>query len=548
MVHSSDRGARARRRVGQGRRGLAGAGSWSSAGLLDEILWGICKNYQVCVDLSGPAYKCSCPSRKIPCKHTLGLLLRWAESGVPDGPAPEFAAQWQAAREAKANAKPRAASAPDPVAAAKRAGQRDERVAGGLAELGRWLDDQIQQGLAGAQRAGDRSFDTMAARLVDAQAPAAANSLRRVGESAGIGPHWADRLLGELALLRLLVVGHERLGELPPGLAATVRTRIGFPVPTEDVLAGPHVTDRWQVLGQADSDEGSLATRRTWLRGAEHGRFALVLSFAPPGQSLPADLVPGTEFRGELAFYPGSAPLRALVASRNSAAERFAQPDGATPLAEALAAWTAASAADPWLWDAPLLIQGVAPATASSLPVTEPAPPPAVTDQSAGDPAANAGNPATTPPPVVLNGPSDRQRSRVAGDGAGEALPLAPGYREPWWLLAAAGGEPVTLAAEWSPAGLRPLAAWVGGEFVPAGCPCPTQPPRAGPNCRPRCWPRRWSARTGGPGRAARCWRTPRPLSRIGAPEWRRSGAITRRTGSGRGLAAAAVRRRRTTG
>ena len=27
------------------------------------------------VELSGPAYKCSCPSRKVPCKHALALLL-----------------------------------------------------------------------------------------------------------------------------------------------------------------------------------------------------------------------------------------------------------------------------------------------------------------------------------------------------------------------------------------------------------------------------------------------------------------------------------------
>ena len=27
------------------------------------------------IDSTGPAYKCSCPSRKFPCKHALGLLF-----------------------------------------------------------------------------------------------------------------------------------------------------------------------------------------------------------------------------------------------------------------------------------------------------------------------------------------------------------------------------------------------------------------------------------------------------------------------------------------
>jgi hypothetical protein len=403
-------------------RALSSPGSWSESGRLDDILWGRCRNYQVCVDLAGPAFKCSCPSRKIPCKHTLGLLLFWAESDVSDAPAAEFAREWQASRAARA-AKPRAESTPDPAAAAKRAEQRAERVAGGMAELRRWLDDQVRQGLAGAQRGGAKPFDTMAARLVDAQAPGAAGAVRRLGSIAGIGPHWADRLLGELALLHLLVTGYDRLGELPPALAATVRTRVGFPIGTEEVLAGPRVTDRWQVLGQAESDsgDGHLTTRRTWLRGASTGRFALVLAFSAAGQPLISDLVPGTEFRGDLTFYPGSVPLRALVASRDSAAEPFPGPQGATSLGEALGGWAATLAGEPWRADAPVLLAGVVPTDDGWLV-----------------------------------------------DGSGAALPLAAGHREPWWLLATAGAAPATVAAEWSPAGLRPLAAWHDGLFMPA--------------------------------------------------------------------------------
>ncbi|WP_211273319.1 SWIM zinc finger family protein, partial [Streptomyces hirsutus] len=66
---------------------LGAAGPWSGAGSSGEgALWGLCKGsgskpYRTVVDLadvSGPAYECSCPSRKFPCKHALGLLLLWA--------------------------------------------------------------------------------------------------------------------------------------------------------------------------------------------------------------------------------------------------------------------------------------------------------------------------------------------------------------------------------------------------------------------------------------------------------------------------------------
>lgn len=396
------------------------SGQFAPTGRLDDILWGLCRGYQVAVDLSGPAFKCSCLSFQAPCKHAVGLLLHWAESGAGPDPAPEWVTKWQAMRAARA--KPKEATTPDPVAAAKRARERAERVASGMTELRRWLDDQVEQGLAGLGRHGHQTFEPVAARLIDAQAPGVAGAVRRLGGIAGIGPQWADRLLGELAMLHLLVAGHDRLDALDPATAATVRARIGFPTSTEEVLAGPRVTDRWQILGRYDTDDGTLTTRRTWLHGSSTSRFALVLSFAAPGQSLAADLVPGTEFRGELAFHPGSAPLRALVASRDSASEPFGSPDGAGSIRAALSRWSALLAKEPFRYDGPVLLADVTP----------------------------------TPDGFLV-------------DPAGDALPLAAGGREPWWLLAAAGGRPATVAAEWSPSGLRPLAAWVDGEFVPVG-------------------------------------------------------------------------------
>ena len=95
-----------------------------------------------------------------------------------------------------------------------------------MAELERWLTDQVRQGLAGASRSGYGHWDTMAARLVDAQAPGAAGAVRRLAATAGA----PEQLLAELGLLWLLVRAYRRLDEIPPALAATVRSRIGFTV------------------------------------------------------------------------------------------------------------------------------------------------------------------------------------------------------------------------------------------------------------------------------------------------------------------------------
>ena len=62
---------------------LALPATWSDTGVHGALVWGSASGsgkrpYRVCVDLSGPAFKCSCPSRKFPCKHAVGLLHLWS--------------------------------------------------------------------------------------------------------------------------------------------------------------------------------------------------------------------------------------------------------------------------------------------------------------------------------------------------------------------------------------------------------------------------------------------------------------------------------------
>jgi hypothetical protein len=314
----------------------------------------------------------------------------------------------------------RAGAAPTPPSAAQErsARRRADRVLAGVTELDEWLTDQVRNGIAGLDRAGYGYFDQMAARLVDAQAGALAANVRRLAGVAVSGDGWPGRMLAELSMLRLLAGAYRRLDALPEPLAATVRSRVGFTVPSNQVLATQPVRDEWQVIGVRDEADDRLVTRRAWLLGRT-GRPALVLSFAVPGQALPADLVVGTTIEAGLCFYPGSLPLRALVAHRYGVAPSL-QPAPAVDVAAALAAHADALAADPWLRAWPMLLFG------------------------------------TLVP----------ERPWRLLDRAGDALPVhGP---EPWRLLAATGGHPSVLAGEWGPAGLRPLTAFTDGDVAPA--------------------------------------------------------------------------------
>src|SRR5438876_7212020 len=122
---------------------LAVPHKWLSLGQNGQAAWGECQGsgknpYQAEIDLSEPAFRCTCPSRKFPCKHALGLFLLLA--GQPgaftqDAP-PDWVTEWLASRveraEKRAQKEEQAAPVPDPKAHARRAAEREAKVAAGL--------------------------------------------------------------------------------------------------------------------------------------------------------------------------------------------------------------------------------------------------------------------------------------------------------------------------------------------------------------------------------------------------------------------------------
>lgn len=396
-------------------RAARGIRSWISTGATPAALWGECRGsgaapYATAVDLTGPAYKCSCPSRKIPCKHALALLLLHSDGAIPEaGEPPEWVTDWLRQRAAK-----RPASPADPEAARRRADQRAERVDSGMRELDQWLRDQVSQGLAATPKAGYQHWDTIAARMVDAQCPAVAERLRGLAAAPHSGAGWEGRLLEELAMLRLLATAYQRRDALPQGLTDAVRSRIGFTIRQAEVLAAAEpVPDVWDVLGWHDLRQERISTRRIWLRGRGTGRPALVLSFAAAGEQLDASLVPGTAVQADLAFYPAAIPLRAVVADRGGTSLVPRTPEGIS-VTDFLDQTADALGKDPWLESLPAVLAGV--------------------------------TPTADPVPWLV-------------DAGGLALPLHPEAGR-WPLLAVSAGRPVTVAAEWTPRGLWPLTAW----------------------------------------------------------------------------------------
>ncbi|MFH8984411.1 SWIM zinc finger family protein [Streptomyces varsoviensis] len=437
---------------------LATPGPWSDTGDGEGAVWGLCAGsgstpYRTVVDLSGasgPAFNCSCPSRKFPCKHALGLLLLRAsdEAAVrAGGEPPEWARSWLSGRrlraERAAKAEPGAATAEGEAeaeaagaagaeagraAARRRADQRARRMADGARELEHRLADLLRAGLASADRGGYGQWEETAARMVDAQAPGLAARVRELAAVPASGDGWPSRMLAECALLHTLAQGFLHLDGLPEPLAATVRSRVGLTTDTAELLAtGEPVRDDWLILAQRDADDGRLTTRRVWLHGRNTGRMALLLSYGAAGRAPELSLPVGLSLDADLVYYPAARPLRAALATRHAPPRAAAGPPPGTDVATALARYGDALRDDPWLDAWPVVLDDVIPA-----------------------PDAELG-------------------WQLADARTESALPVDPRCADRtglWQLAAVSGGEPVTVFGDCGHAGFTPLTTWAP-EAVP---------------------------------------------------------------------------------
>lgn len=413
-------------------RDLAKAAKWGLIGRAESALWGEIKGsgkepYRVRIDLGELGFKCSCPSRKFPCKHALGLMLVLAETpgAVAAGEPPAWVSEWLAERVSRQQKRIERAQAKteepaDPQAQARRAAQRKAKVDTGVEELRLWLNDLVRRGLAAAQTQPHAFWESVAARMIDAQAPGLARMVREMGAEAGSGAGWQARLLTKAGRLHLLLNAYDRIEKFPEPLRADVQSLVGWTVPQDELLLQTGLRDAWTVVGRVIEEEDRLRVQRSWLHGSTSGRTALVLHFAAGAQVLDTSLAPGTCIDAELVFFPSATPSRAIVKTRHGIVSRPGI--AGTTIDDAIAARATALAQNPWIERWPMALRGVTPFVSGS--------------------------------------------KRTLRDESGRELPMRASSRVAWQLLSISGGAPIGVFGEWDGRALAVLSAWTDDAFL----------------------------------------------------------------------------------
>ena len=381
----------------QAARKLMKPGIWSGLSAAGAgLVWGECQGsgaapYRVVISESDAGYKCTCPSRKFPCKHSLALMWMRVEGKAPFAEAspPEWVQDWLRRRrpatksdaddEAPDESAPRPAknialtaaeevATADPVSEARAAAarersrlERESSVSAGMDDLDQWLADQIDLGIAAFTANPGKACRLIAQRLVDAKAGGLAN---RLDELPGylytlpdsMRPVAAIRELGQLHILAEAWRGQD---SLDPELRADLRREIGWSVAREALLTDDsalRTTGTWRIFATIEeAQQDRLRRFETWMWRENPGdgpRFAVLIDFVPlaaGGARNP--WLKGERLEATLVFYPSPLPLRAIIGNMEGSAQACHQemqlPENG--LETAWASWESALAMKPWL-------------------------------------------------------------------------------------------------------------------------------------------------------------------------------------------------------
>ena len=351
-------------------RSLARPGSWSETGSTEILVWGKCQGsgktpYQVSVDLTGPAFRCSCPSRKFPCKHALALLLMWVGGGASVPTADEaagFAREWAESRSERSAARTERTEGapPDPAAQARRLEKRLALMDAGMDEFALWLTDLVRGGTAAARQQPYAWWDGAAARLVDCQLPGLAEQVRSMASDVHRRQDWADHLLAVTGRWWTATRAWTQRESMTVDEVGDLRAFLGWAQATAEVRDADELTGRFLVLGSHRTEDGRLQQQRTWLRAEGTGELLQVLDFAAAGAVLGVPRLAGTLLEATVARYPGTAPRRALFVDEPAPVDQVAAlPAGGDDIDAALARRAAMLGVRPWSDRVPVVLADV---------------------------------------------------------------------------------------------------------------------------------------------------------------------------------------------
>ncbi len=343
---------------------------WLSRFRSEHFAWGECRGaegavYFVEADLAHPAFRCSCPVKKQPCKHGLALMLllqNYPQAWISTDTPPLKTVAWSKQRQIDSATKAQRKQAPENQALRlKNREKRLQTMTDGFLQLDAWLRDLIRQGLAAVESQPYTFWEQIAARMTDAKLGSVARRLRQLAIPDPDLPRHTQ-ILHAISELFLLSEAFKRKSLLPQDLTEDLLATAGLNQRKEDLEGLPAVEDLWVIRAvEEGKDEQQLRYRRVWLQRHACLQFALFLDFAWGENPFESTWTRGEILEGSIVYFPSAFPLRAVPVSLKPVSIEPVVLMGVDTLGEAARLFAEALSQNPWLLQLPLSLNGMVP-------------------------------------------------------------------------------------------------------------------------------------------------------------------------------------------
>lgn len=326
--------------------------SWPSTGKSEShnSIWGVCQGsganpYYTMVDLSNLGYKCTCPSRKFPCKHVLALMWQFSEQlhDFNEEELPTWVQEWHGRRRKSTSSEPAPSGSPTENKNIKEAATEDttkpdkqklknakrskslkattdQQISAGLEELEQWIEDQLRSGINQFLKEIHERCRNISARLVDAKASNLAVKLDELPSLVLDYPTETQPSIVIREFGRYAILCNAWFADLDNPEA---RRDIAQAEKKEDLFKASNrvISGIWQTIGeQSYTRKDGLVTKTAWLIHHDSQNSHHEPVFAKLIDHIPAAMARnqiGFSFQtcvyGDLVYYPAQVELRGVL-------------------------------------------------------------------------------------------------------------------------------------------------------------------------------------------------------------------------------------------
>lgn len=292
----------------------------SNRAIWSEIYGSGKKPYLAQIDSQNIAFKCTCPSRKFPCKHGLALGLYVANNDLQKivmDDEPLWVKEWIDKRKSKAITKTNKTPVKEksPEVTQKQNNKKWSNAVLDVAIVELWLLDVVKIGISDFPSKHDEYWEKLKKRMVDIKLTGF-NSFFNLLQTLDYGKDWEQKVLAILAEMHLLVQSikhHEIFDDM---FKTELGFLLGWSVSKQELLKNTEtevVDDKWIVVKVSLSENSGLTVRKVYLYGTATNHWAYILEFAH-GNSYFTDLyVESVILQAKLLFYNGVLKTRAYL-------------------------------------------------------------------------------------------------------------------------------------------------------------------------------------------------------------------------------------------